>query len=266
MYKKIIIAVSFLCFSIILIACKPKDSETYLRVGVVASPMADIVELVVPLLKEQGIDLEIVRFSDYIQVNHALNEGAIDANFSQHYPYMENFNIDHGTDLVSIQPVYIAPIVGYSHHYTHINQLQNGDLVAIARDPINLGRALALLDAIGLITLVEGTGFNGTLTSIENNPLNLRFELVDLNSLAPMYPDADLVLMYPSFGMPIGLTPENDAIIIEDTTDSMFAITVATRADFVALNKIVQFRIAMSSEAVRQFILENYGSLYDIAF
>src|SRR5690606_24725709 len=147
---------------------------TVLRVGASTLPHAPILEFVKPMLAEEGIQLEIIEFSDYVLPNLALAQGDVDANFFQHVPYLEDFAANHGLDLTWTVNVFIAPIGLYSKKIDSIDQLSRGAQVAIPNDVTNGGRALMLLARAGLLELREGVAENATVFDIVANPLNLR--------------------------------------------------------------------------------------------
>lgn len=236
-----------------------------LKVATLIPPMTDILDIVKPLLKEDGIELEVVVLSDNVQPNEALANKEVDANFFQHVPYMEQFNASKGSELVSVQPVYNAIYGGYSKRFKDIADLPDGATLVMANDPSNIGRSLEMFEAAGLITLKEGAGIKATQADITANPRKFKFAEVDLLMLARMLDDADLVAMTPAYASPLGLTPKKDALITE-SEDAKFAITLVARSDnkdSVAIKKLAE---RISGPEVKKFLEDNYADIALPAF
>lgn len=238
---------------------------TTLKVASLIPPMTDMLELIKPQLKEEGIDLEVVVLSDNVQPNDALANKEVDANFFQHVPYMEQYNESKNTELVPVQPVYHAIYGAYSKRYKSMEELPDGATIAIANDPSNIGRSLVMLEKAGVIKLKEGVGIEATQADIVENGHNYKFEEVDLLMLARMLDDADLVLMTPAYASPLGLTPKKDALLTE-TVDSAFAITLVARQDNRDSEAIQKLAKAISSPEVKQFLKDNYDAIALPAF
>ncbi|MFB5267658.1 MetQ/NlpA family ABC transporter substrate-binding protein [Paenibacillus enshidis] len=239
--------------------------ETTLKVATLIPPMTDVLELVKPLLKEDGINLEIVVLSDNVQPNTALAGGEVDANFFQHVPYMEQYNEANDSQLVGIQPIYHAIYGGYSKRFKKIEDLPEGATLAMANDPSNIGRSLVMFEKNGLIKLKDGAGINATQADIVENPQHFKFKEVDLLMLARTLDDVDLVAMTPAYAAPLGLTPKKDALIKEDV-DSKFAITLVAREDNKDSDAIRKLAERMSGPEVKKFFEDNYADIAIPAF
>ena len=240
--------------------------EVTLKVATLIPPMTDIVDIVTPILKKEGINLEKVVLSDNVQPNDALANKEVDANFFQHVPYMEQYNESKHTKLVPVQPVYNAIYGAYSKRYKKIADIPDGATIVIANDPSNIGRSLNMLDKAGLIKLKEGTGINSTQADIVDNPHKLKIQEVDLLMLARMLDDADLVLMTPAYAKPVGLTPTKDALLTEGKDDSDFAITLVAREDNKDSDAIQKLAKAISGPEVKKFLEDNYADIAVPAF
>lgn len=236
-----------------------KDTEQTIKVATASSIeiVSEIMEIAEKLLAEQGIRLENVVVSDNIQPNTALAEKEVDANFFQHALWMQTFNENNNSNLVVVDPVYHAALGLYSKEYKSMEELPEGATIAVPNDPTNLGRTLAFLDAKGVIQLKEGTGIYGTLQDIEENPKKYQFKEVDLLMLARMYDDADASVMYPSYAMPLNLSPSKDALLVEDPIDD-FAISLVAREDNADSDLVQKLADAVTSPEVKQFLEENY--------
>lgn len=243
----------------------PAQTETTLKVATLIPPMTEILDVVKPLLKEEGINLEVVVLSDNVQPNDALANKEVDANFFQHVPYMNQYNENKNTELVPIQPIYNAIYGAYSKRYKSMEELPEGATIAIANDPTNIGRSLVMLDKAGIIKLKEGVGIQATQGDIIENKKKFKFEEVDLLMLARMLDDADLVLMTPAYASPLGLTPKKDALLTE-TDDSEFVITLVARADNQDSEIIQKLAKVMSGPEVKKFLEENYDEIAVPAF
>ncbi|MBT2292725.1 ABC transporter substrate-binding protein [Paenibacillus albidus] len=236
-----------------------------LKVATLIPPMTDILDIVKPLLKEDGIELEVVVLADNVQPNEALANKEVDANFFQHVPYMEQFNASKESKLVPVQPVYDAIYGGYSKRYKDIAELPEGATLVMANDPSNIGRSLQMFADAGLIELTEGVGIQATQADIDSNPKNYKFEEVDLLMLARMLDDGDLVAMTPAYASPLGLTPKKDALITE-REDSEFTITVVAREDNKDSAAIQKLAERISGPEVKKFLEDNYAEIALPAF
>ncbi|WP_322923804.1 MetQ/NlpA family ABC transporter substrate-binding protein [Paenibacillus campi] len=240
-------------------------NETTLKVASLIPPMTDMLDIVKPLLKKDGINLEVVVLSDNVQPNEALAHQEVDANFFQHVPYMNQYNASKGANLVAIQPVYNAIYGAYSKTYKNINDLPDGAVIAIANDPSNIGRSLQMLAQAGMIKLKDGVGMNATQADITSNPKHYQFKEVDLLMLARMYDEADLVAMTPAYAKPLNLTPVKDALVTEKA-DSTFAITLVARADNKDAEPIQKLKQHLAGPEVKQFLQDNYADIAVPAF
>lgn len=235
--------------------------DKVIKVATQAPPMTDVVLAAKDAAKKDGWDIEIVSVNDNIQYNEMLKSKEVDANFAQHKPYMEKFNEEKGADLVAIQPVYDAKVGYYSKDYKTIEELPDGMTVAIPNDVSNEGRALAMLDEQGLITLNDGVGFNGTIKDIKENPKNIEFLQVDLLNLAEAYNEKKVALVYnyPAYIAKVGLTPD-DALFLENKIDTRFAISLVARQDNENSEKIQALKKAMTSQEVKDYLEKEHGN------
>lgn len=234
------------------------SNEQTLRVAAVESPMTDVVEIAKELLAEDGIEVEVVEMSDYIQPNEALKHEEIDANFSQHVPFMEQFNENADGNLVDVQPIYFANFGLYADGYESIDALPDDITIGIANDPSNIDRSLRLLASHGLIELSEIDGEEYGLDDIVENSHNYSFEQAEIAALSRLYEDVDGVIMNPTHASHLELTPADDALITEKE-DNKFAITLVAREDNADSELIQKLSEAMTSEEVREFLTGREG-------
>lgn len=235
-----------------------KTKVVTLKVATLIPPMTDILEIVKPLMKEEGINLDIVVLGDNVQPNNALANKEVDVNFFQHVPYMNEYNEANGSELVLVAPIYHAVYGAYSKRYKSIDDLPKGATIAIANDPTNIGRSLVMLANHGLITLKDGVGIQATPADIVKNEKNYRFEEVDLLMLARMLDDADLVAMTPAYAAPLGLSPNKDALLTE-SLESEFAISLVARSDNAKSAAVQTLAKKMTGPEVKKFLEEDYA-------
>ncbi|KAF1302072.1 hypothetical protein IV487_10140 [Enterococcus saccharolyticus] len=266
--KKIYIGALTLLAAVTLVACGAKEGEDkassedkVIKVAGQAPPMTDVVKVAAEVAKEDGWDVQLVQVNDNVAYNDMVSSKEADASFAQHKPFMEKYNSEKGTDLVAIQPIYDAKVGFYSKDYKSVDEIPEGAKVAIPNDVSNEGRALAILAEQNLITLPEGTGAEGTLKDIVENPKNLEFLQVDLLNLAEAYsePDVALVYNYPTYISKIGLTPD-DALFLEQNIDQRFSIQLVAREDNKDSDKIKALKKAMTSDKVREFLEEEHSA------
>ncbi|KOR88070.1 MetQ/NlpA family ABC transporter substrate-binding protein [Paenibacillus solani] len=239
--------------------------EVTLKVATLIPPMTEVLELVKPMLKEEGINLDIQILSDNVQPNNALAHKEVDANFFQHVPYMEEYNANNGSELVPVTPIYNAVFGAYSKKYKTIEEFPDGATIAIPNDPSNIGRSLVMFEKNGLIKLKEGVGIKATQADIVENPHQYKFTEVDLLMLARTLDDVDMVAMTPAYAKPLGLTPKKDGLVTEGN-DSDFTITLVARKDNVDSEPIQKLAKAMTSPEVKKFFEENYSEIALPAF
>ena len=152
------------------------DENTVITVGANITPHSEILEVAKPILAEQGITLNIVQLEDSVTPNTGVIEGSLDANYFQHVPYLEQFNLENGSDLVSIGAVHYEPFGIYAGRVSDLADLQDGAVVAVPNNVTNEARALLLLAQEGLLVLSDDAGINATVEDIVENPLNIQFE------------------------------------------------------------------------------------------
>ena len=267
MTKKIIIlTLTLILGAFALVGCGSKNEDTItLKVGATPVPHSEILNLIKPVLAEQGITLEIVEFTDYVTPNLALSEGDIDANFFQHVPYMTSFASEHNLELVSAGSVHVEPLGLYSKSFEGADAIPAGAVIAIPNDPTNEGRALLLLQANNLIKLSETAGLEATEADVIENPLSLVFKPIDAAQLPRSLDDVDAAVINTNYALEAGLNPVADALLLEGS-DSPYANIVTVLPDRLTDDAIVKLVEALQSEAVKAFILENYEGAVVPAF
>ncbi len=236
-----------------------------LNVAATAVPHAEILEFIKPQLAEQGVELKVKVFTDYVQPNIQVAEKRLDANFFQHQPYLDEFNKGKGTDLISVAGVHIEPFGAYSSKLKSLDELPKGANVVIPNDATNGGRALLLLAKAGVITLKEGAGITATPKDIAENPKNIKVRELEAATLPRVLTQVDLALINTNYALEAKLNPTEDALFIEGSDSPYVNILVARpdNKDSAAMQKLAA---ALHSEAVRTFIEEKYQGAVVPAF
>ena len=236
-----------------------------LNVAATAVPHAEILEFVKPQLTEQGVDLEVKVFTDYVQPNIQVSEKRLDANFFQHQPYLDEFNKGKGTELVSVAGVHIEPFGAYSSKHKSLDELPNGATVVIPNDATNGGRALLLLQKAGVIKLKDGAGITATPKDIAENPKNIKIRELEAATLPRVLTQVDLALINTNYALEAKLNPTEDALYIEGSDSPYVNILVARpdNKDSAAMQKLIK---ALHSEDVKKFINEKYEGAVVPAF
>lgn len=262
--KKLFVGLVLLSSVVGLAACGNKESDTsedkVIKVASHVSPMTDVVKKAAEVARKEGWEIQLVQVNDNVAYNDMVASKEADASFAQHTPFMEKYNAEKNGNLVAIQPIYDAKVGFYSKEYQSVEEIPNKSTIAIPNDPSNEGRALAILADEGLITLKEGVGTNATLKDVIENPKEFEWLAVDLLNLAEAYsePGVALVYNYPTYISKIGLKP-SDALFLEPNVDERFSIQLVAREDNENQEKIKALKKAMTSEEVRQFLVEEHG-------
>ncbi|MCR6112012.1 MetQ/NlpA family ABC transporter substrate-binding protein [Bacillus sp. A301a_S52] len=233
-------------------------------VGASNIPHAEILEFAEDLLEEEGVELEIVTFNDYILPNQALDEGELDANYFQHVPYLESQIEEHGYDFVNVGGIHIEPIGLYSQDYDSVEALPEGAEIIMSDSVADHGRILSMLENEGLITLAEGAGINATIDDIEENPNNFEFLAnVEAALLPTAYEngEGDAILINSNYALDAGLNPLEDAILTETADeDNPYANVIAVNSGDEGDERILKLVEVLRSEEVSDFILETYDN------
>ncbi|TRW26990.1 MetQ/NlpA family lipoprotein [Criibacterium bergeronii] len=242
-----------------------EKSNKVLKIGASPQPHAAILENIKQDLADKGIELEIQQFSDYVVPNTAVEDGDLDANFFQHVPYMDEFNKQQGTHLVSVGSVHLEPMGLYSKKIKDLKELKEGATISIPNDPTNGGRALLLLEKNGIIKLKDGAGLAATDKDIVENPMNLKITLLDAAQLPRTLEDVDASVINTNFALEADLNPLNDALVIEGK-DSPYANIVAVKEGNEKDERVVALMEALNSEKTKKFIEDEYNGAIVPAF
>ena len=244
---------------VLAVSLQPTSAaEKVVTVGASPVPHAEILRAAAPLLKEKGIDLRVVEFNDYVQPNLALDQGDLDANFFQHQPYLDTFNADAGTRIVSLVGIHIEPLGVYSLKLNSLDELKDRAQIAIPNDPTNGGRALLLLEAAGLIEVDPRTGVQPTVFDITSNPKRLRFVELEAAQLSRALPDVDAAVINGNYALLAELVPTEDALFLEGS-QSPYVNILAVREGETGNPALQALADVLTSDHIREFILETYG-------
>lgn len=233
---------------------------TTIKVGATPAPHAEILQVVKAGLAEQGYNLEIVEYNDYVLPNNAVQDGELDANFFQHTPYLNDFNEQNGTTLVDVATIHFEPFGLYGGKTASLEELSEGAKVAVPNDTTNEARALLLLEAQGLITLKEDAGISATKIDIVENPLNLEIVELEAAQIARSLPDVDIAAINGNYAVDAGLKL-SDALAVE-AADSLAAETYGNvlvvkegNENSEAIQALVN---ALLSDEVKEYINTTY--------
>ena len=265
--KKILVSfVSVLAAVALLAGCSTKKDPVTVKVASHTAPMTDMLELVKEDMKKDGYNLEIVKVSDNVQANVALNNKEVDANFFQHKLFMQMFNDKNKANLVAVQPIYDAVVAFYGKDLKNISDLKDGADVAIPSDPTNMTRALRLLASHNLIKLKDPNSFNVKVEDIAENTKKLKFSPIGLLNLNEAYKEKDLVFNYPAYAAKINLSPEKNGLILEKGNDLTYAIQIVAREDNKDSEQVKALKKALTSEKVKTFINEKLKNHAKVSF
>ncbi|MFI7532554.1 MetQ/NlpA family ABC transporter substrate-binding protein [Streptosporangium sp. NPDC049376] len=230
-----------------------------LKVGASPVPHAQILKFVKDkLAAKEGLNLEIVEFTDYVQPNVQLSEGRLGANFFQHKPYLDDFNASKGTKLVFLQPVHLEPLGLYSKKITKVGDLPQNGTVAVPNDATNLGRALKLLADNGVITLKEGAGTAATERDVTGNPKSLKFQPLEAAQLPRSLEDVDAAVINGNYALEAGLNPAQNALVLEKAQDNPYVNGLVVAEGHEHDPQVVKLAKLLAGPEVKQFIEQTY--------
>lgn len=234
--------------ALVLAGCNEK--KEVLKVGVISGPEHEVMEVAAKVAKEKyNRDLELVIFTDYATPNEALNKGDLDVNAFQHKPYLDKQIADKGYKLTPVGNTFVYPIAAYSKKIKSINELKDGDKIAVPNDPTNLGRSLILLEKQGLIKLKDNTNLLSTRVDIVENPKNLDIQEIEAPLLPRTLDDVAFSIINTTYAGQIGLTPTKDGIFVEDK-NSPYVNLIVAREDNKDKEIVKDFVKAYQSEEV----------------
>ena len=236
------------------------DSKV-IKVAASATPHAEILEEAKPLLEKEGYDLEVTVFDDYVQSNEVVDSGDFDANYFQHAPYMEQFNKEKGTKLVDAGDIHYEPFGIYPGTKKSLDEIADGDEIAVPNDTTNEARALLLLQDNGIIKLKDGAGLTATVNDIAENPHNIKIVELEAAQVARVTGETAFVVLNGNYALQAGYSVKKDALAYE-AADSEAAKTYVNiiavkdgNQDNDAIKALVK---VLKSDDIKKFIDEKY--------
>lgn len=235
--------------------------DTTITVAASATPHAEILEQAKPLLEEKGYDLEVTVFNDYVQPNEVVESGDFDANYFQHIPYLESFNEEKGTHLVNAGGIHYEPFGIYPGTKSSLDEIAEGDAIAVPNDTTNEARALLLLQDNGIITLKEDAGLTATVNDIEENPYNVEIVELEAAQVARVAGETAYVVLNGNYALEAGFSVAKDALAYE-TSDSEAAKTyvnvIAVKEGNEESDAIKALVEVLKSDEIKNYINETY--------
>lgn len=264
MKKKTVLLITLALCAALSFGCGKQDAQTpaasdnTIVIGATGGPHEIIMNHVKELAKDQGLDVEVVVFSDYIQPNVQLNEGELDMNSMQHAPFLENTCREKGYDLSNIGENILIPMCILSDKLDDLADLPDGALIGLPDDTTNEARALKLLASAGLITLDENAGVMATPKDITDNPKNLKFHEMEAGLLLRTLSEFDAAVVNSNYVVEAGMIPSEEALFVEPTKNNPWVNIFACRTadkDNENFQKLISI---YQSDAVKAFIAETY--------
>ena len=248
----------------------PDEGVDTLVVAASPSPHAEILnDFVAPLLADQGITIEVREYTDYILPNQDTTSGEVDCNYFQHLNYLNNYNEENGTDLVSVGKIHFEPMGVFAGKSSDLAAIADGATITIPNDATNEGRALLLLQEQGIITLAEGAGITATPNDIVENPHNVNFIEQEAAMLPSTLADADFSVINGNYAIDAGLTLA-DAVAQEsadsDAIKNEYANVIVTTPDKAEDSRIATLVAALTTDDFKAYLEETFGDSVQAAF
>ena len=237
------------------------DDDKTITVAASETPHSEILEAAKPILKEEGYDLEVTVFDDYVQPNEVVESGDFDANYFQHIPYLNSFNEEKGTHLVNAGGIHYEPFGIYPGTKSSLDDIADGDTIAVPNDTTNEARALLLLQDNGIIKLKDGAGLEATVNDIEENPYNVEIVELAAEQVARVAEETSYIVLNGNYALQAGYSVSKDALAYE-TSDSEAAKTyvnvIAVKEGNENSDKIKALVDVLKSDEIKDFINEKY--------
>ena len=244
-----------------LTGCGGKKDDGTITGAASATPHAEILEQVKPILAEQGYTLEVTVFNDYVQPNQVVESGEFDANYFQHIPYLDSFNEEQGTHLVNAGGIHYEPFGIYPGTKSDLSQIAEGDTIAVPNDTTNEARALLLLQDNGILTLKDGVGLEATVRDIEENPHNLEIQELEAAQVPRVKDEVAFVVLNGNYAMEAGFSVAKDAVAYEqsDSEAAKTYVNVIAVKEGSENNEAIKALVdALKSDAVKEYINNTY--------
>lgn len=240
----------------------PAAAEGTIKIAASPTPHAEILEAAKSILADEGWDLEVTEFEDYVQPNLVVESGDFDANYFQHVPYLESFNEEKGTHLVDAGDIHYEPFGIYPGTKKSLDELEDGDTIAVPNDTTNEARALLLLQDNGVLTLKEGAGLTATVNDIESTTKDIKIQELEAAQVPRVLNEVAFAVINGNYAVEAGLSVADDAIAYE-ASDSEAAKTyvniIAVKEGNENNEGIVSLVDALKSDEIKDFINETYN-------
>ena len=237
------------------------DDDKTITVAASETPHSEILEAAKPILEEEGYDLEVTVFDDYVQPNEVVESGDFDANYFQHIPYLNSFNEEKGTHLVNAGGIHYEPFGIYPGTKSSLDDIADGDTIAVPNDTTNEARALLHLQDNGIIKLKDGAGLEATVNDIEENPYNVEIVELAAEQVARVAEETSYIVLNGNYALQAGYSVSKDALAYE-TSDSEAAKTyvnvIAVKEGNENSDKIKALVDVLKSDEIKDFINEKY--------
>ena len=237
------------------------DDDKTITVAASETPHSEILEAAKPILEEEGYDLEVTVFDDYVQPNEVVESGDFDANYFQHIQYLNSFNEEKGTHLVNAGGIHYEPFGIYPGTKSSLDDIADGDTIAVPNDTTNEARALLLLQDNGIIKLKDGAGLEATVNDIEENPYNVEIVELAAEQVARVAEETSYIVLNGNYALQAGYSVSKDALAYE-TSDSEAAKTyvnvIAVKEGNENSDKIKALVDVLKSDEIKDFINEKY--------
>lgn len=241
--------------------CGAKKDDKVIKVAASSVPHAEILAQAKPLLEAKGYELQVTEFADYVQPNEIVESGEFDANYFQHQPYLDSFNEEKKTHLVSIAGIHYEPFGIYPGQKKALSELADGDSIAIPNDTTNEARALLLLQDNGIITLKEGAGIKATINDIESNPKNIKLVELEAAQVARVAAENAFVVLNGNYALEAGFSVGKDSVAYE-STDSLAAETyvniLVVKEGNENKESLKALAEVLKSDTIRKYIVDTY--------
>ena len=240
---------------------RAEETSGIIKVGASATPHAEILEVAKPILAEQGYELEITVFDDYIIPNEVVESDEMDANYFQHVLYLTNFNTERGTHLVNAGGIHYEPLGIYPGKKAALTELASGDEIAVPNDATNEARALMLLEANGIIKLKEGAGLTATKNDIEEYLIDVEIRELAAEQIARVKEDFAVIVLNGNYALQAGFSADEDALACEDANSEAIQnyVNVIAVKEGNENNEAIKALIkVLKSDEVKEYINSTY--------
>lgn len=264
MRKLLVVSLAAVLSLSVLAGCGKKDeakNDGKLKVAASATPHAELLEQVKPILAEQGIELEVTVFDDYVQPMNVVEDGEMDANYFAHVPYVDQFNVEQGTHIVNAGGIHYEPFGIYPGTKSSLSEVSEGDVIAVPNDTTNEARALLLLQDNGLITLKDGAGLTATVNDILENPKGIEIKELEAAQVARVMEEVAFVVLNGNYALEAGLSVGQDSIAYElsDSEAAKTYVNIVAVKEGNENNEAIKALVnALKSDAIVDYIEKTY--------